>query len=264
VRTIAGLFIAAFAFPLAAMARSGPVAEANPCAPASFQGYAYTICRAPLDRFAVSMFWRAPNGQPYRYLRALPGMEKEGRMVFALNAGMYDVNSKPVGLYVERGQELVAANTSAGPGNFHVKPNGIFWVKGGEAGVMETQAFLKAKLKPDFATQSGPMLVVNGRLNPRIANAFSSKKPRNGVCVRHGKEAIFAFSEEAVPFGDFARLFLGRLDCKNALFLDGGNAPALYLPAASRAGNTLVPLGPMIAVYERKQAVENVSRKRLK
>jgi len=47
-----------------------------------------------------------------------------------------------------------------------------------------------------------------------------------------------------------ARLFRDRLKCDNALFLDGGSVPSLYAPELRRNGN-LLPLGPMIAVYER-------------
>jgi len=57
-------------------------------------------------------------------------------------------------------------------------------------------------------------------------------------------------SEAEVSFGEFARLFRDRLGCKNALFLDGGSVPRLYSPDAPRTDN-LLPLGPMIAVYER-------------
>jgi uncharacterized protein YigE (DUF2233 family) len=59
------------------------------------------------------------------------------------NAGMFDPKLKPVGLYVEEGQELVHVNTKPGKGNFHMKPNGIFYICPGSAGVAETQAFLK-------------------------------------------------------------------------------------------------------------------------
>jgi uncharacterized protein YigE (DUF2233 family) len=42
---------------------------------------------------------------PYEYLSALPrSLESEaGKLIFAINAGMFDTNLKPLGLYVERG-----------------------------------------------------------------------------------------------------------------------------------------------------------------
>jgi uncharacterized protein YigE (DUF2233 family) len=105
------------------------------------------------------------DGTPYAYLSALPRDPEGGpeRLLFATNAGMFDSKLKPVGLYVEGGRELVHANTKSGRGNFHMKPNGIFYISGGNAAVAETQAFLKQQPAADRATQSGPMLVMNGR-----------------------------------------------------------------------------------------------------
>ena len=66
------------------------------------------------------------------------------------------------------GRELVHANTKSGKGNFYMKPNGIFYISAGNAAVAETQAFLKQRPQVDLATQSGPMLVTDGRLHPRF------------------------------------------------------------------------------------------------
>jgi len=223
-----------------------------PCGPQTFEGKSYTICEAPLSRFRVRLFWQRPDGKPYSYLNALPAAGENGeRLAFALNAGMFDKEYKPVGLYVQDGQELVKANTKSGPGNFHLKPNGVFYLGNDGAGVLDTAAFLKKKPKVEFATQSGPMLVIDGKLHPRIARASISAKRRDGVCVRDGKAALFAISEEDVAFDTFERLFRDGLKCRNALFLDGGSAPALYVPSASRSGNSFLSLGPLIGVYEK-------------
>lgn len=223
-----------------------------PCAPFTFEGHPYTLCEAPLSRFRVRLFWQKPDGAPYNYLSALPKAdEKGGRLAFALNGGMFHPDYRPVGLYVENGRELMRANTKSGPGNFHLKPNGIFYAGDAEAGVMETQAFLKKRPEALFATQSGPMLVIDGKLHPRIAKANVSAKPRDGVCVRGETVVLFAISEGDVPFDTFERMFRDGLKCRNALFLDGGSAPALYLPSASRGGNSFLGLGPMIGVYEK-------------
>jgi uncharacterized protein YigE (DUF2233 family) len=58
---------------------------------------------------------------------------------------MYHPDNSPVGLYVEEGRELVRVNTSAGPGNFHMRPNGVFYVTGEVAGVLETRSFIKQR-----------------------------------------------------------------------------------------------------------------------
>jgi quercetin dioxygenase-like cupin family protein len=50
--------------------------------------------------------------------------------------------------------------------NFYKKPNGIFYVGDGEAGILETGKFLAQKPKANFTTQSGPMLVIDGAIHP--------------------------------------------------------------------------------------------------
>ena len=83
-----------------------------------------------------AMFWKNEDGRPYGFLQALPQRvdEHSGPLLFATNAGMFDPNYKPVGLYIENGRELVHVNTRSGAGNFHLKPNGVFFVAGEASG----------------------------------------------------------------------------------------------------------------------------------
>jgi uncharacterized protein YigE (DUF2233 family) len=110
-----------------------------------YEPNAYTICEVDLRNHTVRLYWKRSDGTPYAYLSALPrALEGEaGRLLFATNAGMFDPALKPVGLYVERGQELVHVSTRSGYGNFHMKPNGVFYISGDRAAVAETRAFLK-------------------------------------------------------------------------------------------------------------------------
>ncbi len=140
------------------------------------------------------------------------------------------------------------ASTAGGPGNFHMKPNGVFFIAGGKAGVMETGQFLRRGIAPELATQSGPMLVINNRLHPRFPAEGVSRKVRNGVGVRDGDRIVFAISEGPVTFTDFARLFRDRLATPNALFLDG-SVSSLAAPGLDRTG--FRSLGPMIAAFDR-------------
>jgi uncharacterized protein YigE (DUF2233 family) len=247
-RTIA--FLAA-AISLAAHNNSG-LGETRPCRSMEHERNAYTICEVDLRNHTVRLYWKRSDGTPYAYLSALPRtLEGEaGRLLFATNAGMFDPALKPVGLYVEQGQELVHVSTRSGYGNFHMKPNGVFYISGDKAVVAETQAFLKQRPQADLATQSGPMLVINGRLHPRFDRNSASRKARNGVGVRADGKVIFAISQGEVSFDAFARLFRDGLNCPHALFLDGGSAASLYSPSLNRHGN-FVSLGPMLAVFEK-------------
>ena len=230
------------------------LAQAHPCRSNEYAHNAYTVCEVDLAKHTVRLYWKRSDGTPYTYLSGLPrALEHEaGGLLFATNAGMFDPALKPVGLYVEQGRELVHINTRSGYGNFHMKPNGIFYIAAGRAAVAETQAFLKQRPQADLATQSGPMLVINRRLHPRFDWGSTSLKARNGVGVRADGKVIFAISQGEVSFDAFARLFRDGLNCPNALFLDGGSASSLYAPSLNSHGNIL-SLGPMLAVFERDQ-----------
>jgi len=224
-------------------ARAAPEAG-EPCRAIQAQGESFTVCTVDLRKRRLRVFWRRPDGQAYSSLQALA--EAQGvSLAFAMNGGMYDKDQAPVGLYVEDGRELHGVSTADGPGNFHLKPNGVFYVKGEKAGVLDTSRYLRAHPKPDFATQSGPMLVIEGQIHPKITADGPSQKIRNGVGARDGGHvAVFAISERPVSFGAFARLFRDDLGCRNALFLDG-SVSSLYAPNLGRS-DLGRPLGPLI------------------
>jgi len=249
-RTIAFLLAAA----ATSLAAHSALAETQSCRSMEYERSAYAICEVDLRKHTVRLYWKRSDGTPYAYLSALPRtLEGDvGRLLFATNAGMFDPALKPVGLYVEQGRELVHVNTLSGHGNFHLKPNGVFFIFGDKAAVAETGAFLKQRPRPDLATQSGPMLVMNGRVHPRFDKRSTSLKARNGVGVRPDGKVLFAISQGEVSFDAFARLFRDALKCPNALFLDGGSASNLYAPTLNRLGN-IVSLGPMLAVFERNR-----------
>jgi uncharacterized protein YigE (DUF2233 family) len=192
-RTIAFLLLAATSL---VDHSNSALAQAQPCRSKEYAHNAYTVCEVDLGKHTVRLYWKRSDGTPYAYLSSLPrALEHEtGKLLFATNAGMFDPDLKPVGLYVEQGRELVHANARSGYGNFHMKPNGIFYIAAGRAVVAETQAFLKQHPQADLATQSGPMLVINGRLHPRFDRGSTSLKARNGVGVRADGKVIFAIS----------------------------------------------------------------------
>ena len=241
------LGLAIFVFLIPAISVS---AETAPCQRLKFEHAEYTVCEVDLRRQSVRLFWKKPDGHPYGYPSSLPRVLRNhsGRLLFATNGGMYHPDNSPVGMYIEEGRELVRANTSGGPGNFHMRPNGVFYVSGEVAGILETRSFIRRRPQADFATQSGPMLVVDGKVHTRFARYGGSRKYRVGVGSREPHSVVFAVSESEVSFNEFAQLFRDKLQCKNALFLDGGSATSFYSPVLGRNSNFL-PLGPIIGVY---------------
>jgi uncharacterized protein YigE (DUF2233 family) len=103
-------------------------AEPALCQFVTFEHSEYTVCEVDLRRQSVRLFWKKPDGHPYEYLSSLPrALSNDSRhLLFATNGGMYHPDNSPVGLYIEEGRELVRANTSAGPGNFHMRPVACF------------------------------------------------------------------------------------------------------------------------------------------
>lgn len=233
---------------IACSARASDVA---PCALVKRDGQTYSVCIFDLRRYALKLFWRDQHGNPYGSVAGLiDGLKQQQEFpVFAMNAGMYHRDLSPVGLFVANGAQMKSANTSNGSGNFQMKPNGVFYLQGAEAGIMETGAYLKRGLKAELATQSGPMLVINGQLHPRFSPQGQSRKIRNGVGVRDSHTVVFAISSDGVTFTEFAELFRDTLHCSDALFLDG-SISSLYAPSIQRADAPL-PAGPIIAAFEK-------------
>jgi len=230
-----------------------PVADEGPCRPGQFADSAFVACTVDLRRYDVKLFWRGSDGGVLGSFGRLKETSDGERLAFAMNAGMFHEDRSPVGLYVEDGKELKVANTRSGPGNFHLKPNGIFYVKGDRAGVMETGAYLKRKFRPDYATQSGPMLVIDGRIHPKISQDGTSRKIRNGVGIKDRHTAVFVISDDPVTFDTFARLFRDGLGCDNALFLDG-SISSLYAPSLER-DDAFRPMGPIVGALRRRHAM---------
>jgi uncharacterized protein YigE (DUF2233 family) len=217
-------------------------AAADGCRTETFEETDYTVCSYDLTKADLRVFWRKADGTPYATFSALAEdlAAADRSLAFAMNGGMYQDDLAPVGLLIVDGKELKSANTvTLSPDvkpvpNFYKKPNGIFFLGNGEAGIVETEAFLKENPPAEFATQSGPMLVIDDAIHPAFIAGSSDRKQRNGVGVSDPTQVHFAISEGVVNFHDFARLFRDRLGCEDALFLDGGSAPGIYSPALGR------------------------------
>ena len=220
------------------------------CAPKSFDNARFTVCAFDPRRDDLRLFWKGADGRPYGSLGALAdALKARGqRLVFAMNAGMFGEDQSPVGLYIENRRKLHGVDTRGGASNFHMKPNGVFWMGDGAAGVAETGRYLASAPAARFATQSGPMLVVDGKIHPKILPNGTSAKIRNGVGVGASGAVFFAIADEPVTFDKFARLFRDGLGCANALFLDG-SVSSLYAPELKR-DDELGPIGPIVGVVK--------------
>ncbi|MGR3761504.1 phosphodiester glycosidase family protein [Roseobacteraceae bacterium NS-SX3] len=245
--------IRAAALVLAALL-AAPAARAVECSDIAYDGNRYSICEVNAAEEELRLFLRGADGEVFGHFTSIEeALAAEGKtLAFATNAGMYHADRSPVGLYVEDGSQEMRLVTNAGPGNFGLLPNGVFCIRESRADVIETLAFEKNPPECTGATQSGPMLVIDGELHPRFLPDSDSYYIRNGVGTSaDGTRAVFAISRNAVTFHDFGSLFRDHLQLPNALYFDG-NISRLHAPQIGRSDAGFM-MGPVAGVVEEAQ-----------
>lgn len=226
----------------------GGIAGAVECSDIQFERADFTICEVDARSETIRLFLRDENGDILGSFSAVENAIPQ-TLTFAMNAGMYHDDRAPVGHYVENGLQTMRVIPNAGPGNFGLLPNGVFCIREGRADVIETLAYLEQNMTCDFATQSGPMLVIDGALHPRFISGGTSKNVRNGVGTNaDGTRVVFAISNDAVNFDTFGRLFRDHLNLPNALYFDG-RVSRLFSPALGRS-DFGPKMGPIVGVIE--------------
>lgn len=226
-------------------------AQAIDCETVVFDGAGYTICTVIPQNDTLDLFLRDSAGEIYGQFTSIDrALAPDGKqLAFAMNAGMYHDNRAPVGHYKENGEEIMRVISNAGPGNFGMLPNGVLCLRDGRADVFETGDYITQNPDCTDATQSGPMLVIDGTLHPRFLADGTSVFIRNGVGTSQGgTRAVFAISDEPVNFHSFGRLFRDYLKLPNALYFDG-NISRLYAPDLGRRDFGFA-LGPIIGVVK--------------
>lgn len=210
-----------------------PAQAGAACQNTAFDGASYTVCDVALTD-DLRLFHSGPDGILGSFSAVEDTLAPAGETLgFAMNAGMYHPNRAPVGLMVQNGMPQSKLITSDGPGNFGLLPNGVFCV-GKTFAVIESRTYEKTKPDCSYASQSGPMLVIDGELHPKFLPNSPSRFIRNGVGVSaDGATAVFAISNDPVNFHAFARLFRDALKLPNALYFDG-KISRLYAPELGR------------------------------
>lgn len=233
---------------LALLAWLLPHAALADCRAMEHEGRGHVVCTAQAGD-DLRLFLYDSEDQPYgAFARIEAVLATEGhRLGFAMNAGMYHPDRSPVGLYIEAGQQLAPLVSSSGPGNFGMLPNGVFCIHDTGFAVVESLSFATDPPACHHATQSGPMLVIDGALHPRFLPDSDSRLIRNGVGVSDdGMRAVFVISAQAVSFDEFARFFRDALGLRQALYLDG-NISRLHAPGLNRSDWGL-PMGPVVGL----------------
>ena len=177
----------------------------------------------------IKMYWKDTRKQPLKSIQNLKSfVESTGHELrFAMNGGMFEKDNSPKGLFIEAGEMQAPLDARSGEGNFYLKPNGVFFVTTDSAGICETSAF-PFTMSMQYATQSGPLLLIDGQTHPAFVKGSTNLNIRNGVGILPDKRVLFAMSKQEINFYDFAEFFKSQ-GCKNALYLDGF-VSRTYLP----------------------------------
>lgn len=237
-----------FLAPLAACAEAEPSPKPPEsfCRQQNFESSRFTVCD---NRGGKLVLFAAAKAQPpVRSFGELMRQVDSRQVAFAINAGMYDEAGRPIGQAIVAGKPVKPLNRRDGPGNFHMQPNGVFMVQcGGRPAIYPSNAIPQFRCAPRLSTQSGPMLVIAGKLHPAFEPDGRSRLIRNGVGVRGGK-ALFVISETPVSLGKFARFFRDGLKTPDALYFDG-SVSSLWDPANGRQ-DSHSQLGPIIVAFK--------------
>lgn len=209
----------------------------------------YTVVRVDTRTQELRLFLRDEQGVPFhRFTKLDSWLKPQGkRLRFAMNAGMYEPDYSPVGLFVADGKAMTPLNLADGKGNFYLKPNGVFLVSAAGPRIVESTQYPAVAREVRLATQSGPLLLRDGAIHPRFDPASTSRHIRNAVGVS-GDTAYFVISDEPVTFYELALYFRDELHCPDALYLDGAIS-SLYAPDLGRR-DAKSRLGPIIGVVE--------------
>lgn len=226
-----------------------PPTFASACKPAIFEGVGLTHCIADPDNHRIRTALAPNSGDNFGTIAGWKQGVEASDIAFVINAGMYGDDLRPIGYFVRNGDRMTEVDSASGEGNFYLKPNGVFFGSNGEWRILTTPEFVRTVgTRPQFGTQSGPMLLIGGELHPQISENGASRTIRNGVGIDSDGMAHFVISDEPISFGQLARFYRDELGASDALYLDG-NISSLWDPVTGRLGKGRV--GPLLIV-ERK------------
>ncbi len=200
----------------------------------------------------LQLFWKDEKGEILKSFQNLKQYveRKNLTLTFAMNGGMFNKDFLPQGLFIENKQTLAALDTVDGNGNFYLKPNGVFYITTDNAAIICKTTDFKDNRNIKYATQSGPMLVIDGQIHDAFKPGSANLNIRNGVGILPDNKVVFAMSKTEINFYDFAKYFQS-LGCTNALYLDGF-VSRTYLPEKSWVQTDGI-FGVMIGVTTKKE-----------
>ena len=206
---------------------AGLIAFKTSCNSSDVPILSYTVDLKTQD---LQFYWKSDKGEIINSIQNLKNYveTKNSTLVFAMNGGMFNKNFSPQGLFIQDKKMVTALDTFSGSGNFYLKPNGVFYITTDNIPYVCKTADFDNKGNVKFATQSGPMLIIDGQIHSAFKEGSLNLNIRNGVGILPDNKIVFAMSKKEINFYDFAKYFQ-QLGCKNALYLDGF-VSRMYVP----------------------------------
>jgi len=188
------------------------------------------------DASSIKMYWKDSKGIPYMTFERL--LKANKNIEFITGVGKFSGEFTSTGLFIENGQLVhpikTVQNTKV---NLEVQPYGVFHINASGAFIDPLQS-KRAYKNAIWAIQSGPMLLIDGRINAALPNR--TKALRNGVGIKKDGKVYFACMEASMR--EFAEHFQ-KEDCLNALILESEHPDVWYRGNSRKKFNRF---GPMI------------------
>lgn len=215
-----------------------------------FKDKQYFVCEIDPETYNIELFNIIDKKNSQHHFSTIDSV-KGKKLVLIVNGGMFQQDLRPLGLYISGGTTYMRLKRdTTGHGNFYMQPNGVFMMdQHSKPSVITTQQYTN-KLTPKLATQSGPMLVTNGAINKNFRQGSANLHIRNGVGINKKGNIVFVTSDDFVNFYEFAEFYRDKLDCDNALYLDGA-VSQYYSPVIHQSPTQTVPLGVFIVVSKK-------------
>jgi len=231
--------------------RSQPVGKSGLFQSVLFRSKQYFACIVNPKQYRIEAYNKRSSGIGTYDFSTLATLKKD-ELVFLVNGGMFHQDGTPVGLFVAENVEHNKINLGQGKGNFYEPaPNGVFMVLNDDTPlILTSEDYNKGRYKPRIATQSGPMLVINGALNTGFKKRSTNLSIRNGVGTDKKGNVVFIISEEPVNFYELAELFRDKFECSDALYLDGF-VSAYYAPELNMSPSSKYSLAVFLTVSKK-------------
>ncbi len=220
--------------------------------PCGAEDSSYDVLEIDLEKQEIRLFWKYPDGRLFStFENVRKWVEHQGgHLIAATNGGIYDPGHIPAGLYIEAGNIRHPLNLREGYGNFYLKPNGVFLITKHGPKILESSLVENIRTPIRYATQSGPLLVLDGEIHPAFTKGSKNRRLRSGIGVSEDQRVWIVISKCASNFYDFAVFFRDRLKCPNALYLDG-SISKLYAPEMDRFDRVADKFAVIIGVIGR-------------